>query len=168
MKQILIGKIVNTHGIRGELKVISQTDFPEIRMAAHAQVKIKDETFEVLKMRFHKSFCLLTLKGFDNINQVLYLVNNYIYALEAKPIELASDEIHLLQIKNYQVFDQTTNQIVGTVKNIIKNPGNDLLEVEKPNQKTFLIPIVKQFIKETNDQDKIINVALIEGLNNEN
>ena len=71
-----VGKIVNTHGIKGEVRVISKTDFPDERYkkgnALFLFMPDKDEPIELIvkSHRVHKNFDLLTFEGYDNVNQV--------------------------------------------------------------------------------------------------
>jgi ribosomal 30S subunit maturation factor RimM len=104
----------------------------------------------------------------DSFNQVLFLKNKLVYQKDLKAVKIAEDELHLKQIKDYEVIEIKDNQVLGNVKDIRKNPGNDLLIVSKNQESDFMIPIIKKFIKKQDDQKNILYVDLIEGLIDEN
>jgi 16S rRNA processing protein RimM len=165
MKKTLIGKIVNTHGIRGELRIMSSTDFPEQRFAKDMQITVNNIDYKINSMRPHKNFTLVTLDEFNNINQVLFLKNQLVYQVINKT-QINSDELHLLELKDKNVFDTTSQKIIGTISDILKNPGNDVLVI-KNEANEILIPITKNFIGEFDKQEDYLLVTTIEGMINE-
>ena len=81
MEYVVIGKIVNTFGIKGELKVESHTDFLSERFKKNSTIYIGEnhEALKVASYRMHKGFVMLSLVGLDNINLVLKYKDMYIY-----------------------------------------------------------------------------------------
>lgn len=92
-----VGKIVNTHGIKGELKIISKTDFPEDRFKPGNILYIRDNgkinSYEIKSHRTHKQFEMITFKGLENIN----LVEN----LKGKILEISEEQQENLSDGNY-------------------------------------------------------------------
>ncbi len=164
---IKIGKIVNTHGIKGEMRIRSNSDFKEERFSPNCilKVKVKNEMIDlkIEKYYLHKTFDIVKFVGYDNINDVLKFKNCDVYGelLDAKALD--EDEYF-----NYQLVDLTVkNQdgdIMGTVLKVVENPGSNLLRIKGLDSKEFLIPFNNHFIINVNLLEKVIEVEEIEGL----
>ena len=132
MEFINIGKIVNTHGIKGELRILS--DFRH---------KDKEE-FTVNSYRFHKIFDMVTFTGINNINDVLYLKGRQVY-INKEDLVLDDGEIYIEDLIGFDVIIGEKN--IGKVTEIIYNPkANDVLKVND-----ILIPYVKDLIIKIED-----------------
>ncbi len=156
----LVGKIIGTHGIKGELKVKSDTSFDRFKVGNVLYVE-KEYPITINSVRNHKGFTLITVNSFTNINDVLDLVNKEIYVNHDHK-ELKDGEYYYEDIIGLDVFD-SNNINRGVVNDIIEVPQGLLLEI-KGQEKTSLIPYVKEFIKEINLSEKKIVINEIEGL----
>lgn len=156
----LVGKIIGTHGIKGELKVKSDTSFDRFKVGNVLYVE-KEYPITINSVRNHKDFTLITVNSFTNINDVLDLVNKEIYVNHDRK-ELKDGEYYYEDIIGLDVFD-SNNINRGVVNDIIEVPQGLLLEI-KGQEKTSLIPYVKEFIKEINLSEKKIVINEIEGL----
>ena len=157
MKLIKIGKIVNTHGIRGELRIISNFEYKNIVFKPDIPVYIDKNPYQIKTYRPHKQYDMITLKGFDNINQVLIFKGKDIYVDAALLAEytLADDLI------GYQVFEE--DKLLGVVGAIVNNSKQQLLKV-MVDHKHFYVPKVDAFIKNIDHQSQIIYLNHWEGL----
>ena len=156
----LVGKIIGTHGIKGELKVKSDTSFDRFKVGNVLYVE-KEYPITINSVRNHKGFTLITVNSFTNINDVLDLVHKEIYVNHDRK-ELKDGEYYYEDIIGLDVFD-SNNINRGVVNDIIEVPQGLLLEI-KGQEKTSLIPYVKEFIKEINLSEKKIVINEIEGL----
>ena len=73
MNLVLIGKVVNTHGIKGELRLLSDFEFKSRIFKSNSKIYIDNQEFIINSYRFHKIFDMITLNGYANINDVLFL-----------------------------------------------------------------------------------------------
>ncbi len=167
MEQVIIGKIVNTHGIKGELKVKSSTDFVEERFAKGQHVLIDDHgqmvDMIVATHRFHKGHVLVSFQGFQDINLVEKYKGCTMYA--QKDINLLDEgEYYIGDLIGCEVYNQ--NEWIGKVTDVQLYDHHDILVVEG-NQK-ILIPYVDAFVEHENIEEKRIDVHLIEGFYDEN
>ena len=110
-----IGKIVNTQGLKGEIRVIPITDDPT-RFSLLKEIDVyfdegKKETFEIEKMRLHKQFVLLKLKGLDHINDVERLKNTSIKIPKDMALPLGEDEYYIGDLYGMKVI-ATNNWIM--------------------------------------------------------
>ncbi len=155
-----IGKIINTHGIKGELKVKTNSDFDRFKKNKKIYTTIKEQRVDlkILTVREASDHLIVSFEGFDNINQVLHLKGAVLFTDE-KP-KLKKDEFHYQDLIGKLVFNQL-DVFVGTVTDIIEVPQGHLLQIEKDDKKS-LVPFVNAFVK-TITEDKIL-IEEIEGL----
>ena len=160
---IYIGKIVNTHGIKGELRILSNFKFKEKVFLENRRIYIGDEKIEeiVNSYRHHKIFEMITLKGYDNINQVLKYLNKDVY-IKKNDLSLGNKEYLDDELINLNVI--FNNELVGHIVAIRQiNENNKIIEAIINNKKT-LIPYHEDFIGNIDFENKEIELKLIEGM----
>lgn len=152
MSKTYIGKIVGTFGIKGELKVYSESDFIEERFKKGNEIILKSNkteiTVKVSSCRIHKNNVLITINELYNINDVEKYISYDIYTLQE--LELDEDEYYIDDLVGLEVYNDK-NVLIGKVIDVISIPSNDILEVEK-NGKKVLIPFINDYIVEINDK----------------
>ncbi|REK55018.1 MAG: ribosome maturation factor RimM [Geobacillus sp.] len=164
-----VGKIVNTHGIRGEVRVISRTDFPEERYKKGNTLYIfmekSQEPIEVIvkSHRVHKSFDLLSFEGYDNINLVEKFKGAMLKVPESQLGELNEGEYYFYEIIGCTVVTEE-GETVGTVSEILTPGANDVWVVKRNNGKEALIPYIEDIVKNVDVEAKIITIRPMEGL----
>ncbi|MCH1623806.1 ribosome maturation factor RimM [Fredinandcohnia quinoae] len=163
-----VGKIVNTHGIRGEVRIISRTDFPEERYQIGNRLFVfipeKDPIEVVVKShRLHKQFDLLTFEGYENVNDVEPLKGALLKVPESQLTELGEDEFYFHEIIGCQVISESGEEI-GVIKEILTPGANDVWVVKGTRAKEILIPYIDDIVKEINIKEKKIKIHLMEGL----
>lgn len=164
--QIEIGKIINTHGIKGELKIISSSDFEEERFAVGNSVNIQFGKelipMEVASFRRHKGCLLVAFKDLMNINFVEKYKGCVISVDSDEMQELDEDEVYFYQLIDCKVIDEENNEL-GMVVEIIETAAHDILRIRNDEGKEVLIPYVDAFIVDVDVDEKVIIVHLIEG-----
>lgn len=168
-----VGKIVNTHGIRGELRVVSTTDFPEERFKKGSELAVFKqladttpiETVTVATARQHKGFTLLTFTGYQDINDVLKFKGTVLKVADTQLTEndLDDGEYYYHQIIGLNVVDESGTAI-GTIKEIMAPGANDVWVVQRENQPELLLPVIKQVVKKVDLANHQVIVELMEGL----
>lgn len=146
MEWINIGKIVNTHGIKGELRLISDFDKKEIVFQKGFSLYIgMQKQPEILSHhRIHKNFNMFTLEGYDNINQVLDFIGQNVY-IKREDLNLKTQEYLLADLKDCTIVEN--QEKIGKVIDIMYNKAGILLQVKHMNGKNFYIPNNSHFIK---------------------
>jgi len=162
-----VGTIVNTHGIKGEVRVIPITDFPEDRFKAGAKLVLKNKTtteeFTVESSRPHKSFILIKFKGYDNINDVEKYVKSELFADGEEVSGLNEGEFLYKQIIGLKVVDKDLGE-VGKVTEILELGSNDVWVVKGPKYKEILLPYIDDVIKDVDLDNQVVNVEIPDGL----
>ena len=147
---INIGKYVNTHGIKGEIKLISNFSRKDLAFQKDNKIYIDNKEFIIDSYRVHKKFDMLKLKDINNINDIEYLKNKDVYITSIDTEYLIED------FSNYKVV---YNNIEYEILEIIENK---LYKIIKTDNK--LIPINENFIDKIDSENKKIYVKYMEGL----
>lgn len=169
MEWFNVGKIVNTHGIRGEVRVLARTDFPEERFAEGAKLGVfkpdakKPMMVKVTSHRRHKNFDLLTFEGYTNINDVLELKNAELRVAEHELEELEENEYYYHEIIGCTVATDEGREI-GVITEILETGANDVWVVKPQTGKEQYIPYIEDVIKEIDIDEKRVIIELMEGL----
>ncbi|MFD3258304.1 ribosome maturation factor RimM [Paenibacillus lentus] len=164
-----VGKIVNTHGIRGELKVISNTDFPEVRFAPKSRLMmVHPETGEQIEVtvasaRPNKGMFIVRFADFDNINEVEKYKGFEIKVSKEESVELPDNEYYFYEIIGCRVMDEEGEEL-GVVEEILRPGANDVWVVKMPSRKQLLLPVIDEVVLDVDVQAKIVKVHLMEGL----
>lgn len=167
----LVGKIVNTQALRGEVRVMATTDFPEERFKIGATLAIFNgnklvETVEVDGHRLHKNFNLLHFKGKDNINDVEKFkgFDLKVAGTERDADELDENEFYYDDIIGLEVY--TTDEIyLGKVREITSLPSNDVWAIQRPNKgKDILIPYIEDIVLEIDLSANRVVIEPMDGL----
>lgn len=165
-ERYLVGKIVNTHGIRGEVKVVPVTDFPEQRFAKGSKLVIEAKTplpVTVVNARLQKQMYLLTFAGFDDINAIEKYKGCELTVDEADQAELAPGEYYYHDLVGLTVIDQA-GQTLGQVSEILSPGANDVWVIPRPGKSDILLPFLKSVVLDIDLAQKVAHVEVPEGL----
>lgn len=154
MSQLLkVGKIVNTHGLKGEVKVIALTDDPK-RFKDLEYAIIDGKTINVEGCKFQKDRVIVKLEGIDRIEDAERLKNKFMEINREDAVDLEEDCYFLADLRECTVFD-TEGKNLGQIYDIIQTKNNDVYWIRKP--KELLIPVLRSIVEEINiDERKII------------
>lgn len=164
-----VGKIVNTHGIRGEVRVVSSTDFPEERYAVGNKLSLFQEekktplVLTVATHRQHKNFDLLTFEGFLTIEMVEAFRGGILKISENQLTDLEGNEFYFHEIMGCTVYD-LEGQEIGVVTDILQTGANDVWTVTPAKGKEHYIPYIEEVVKEIDIDDKKIIIDPLDGL----
>ena len=163
-----VGKIVNTHGIRGEVRVISQTDFPEERYRKGQRLTLFRENKAPLELtvaghRKHKNFDLLTFEGYPTINDVEPLRDGILKVSKDELSELTENEYYYHEIIGLTVIDEQAREL-GKIKEILSPGANDVWVVQRKGKKDALIPYIESVVKQIDLDKGVVHIEIPEGL----
>jgi 16S rRNA processing protein RimM len=170
MEWFNVGRIVNTHGIRGEVRVLSTTDFEEERfvvgnkLAAFKKDDKKPTWVTIESMRRHKNFILLTFEGMHNINLVEPFKEGMLKVTKDQMSDdlLAENEYFFHDIIGCSVVSEE-GETIGTVIDILQTGANDVWVV-KGAKKEHYIPYIEDIVKGIEVDEKKIVIHVMEGL----
>lgn len=167
----LVGKIVNTQALRGEVRVMATTDFPEERFKIGATLAIFNGDklvgmVEVDGHRLHKNFNLLHFKGKDNINDVEKFkgFDLKVAGTEREADQLEENEFYYDDIIGLEVYT-TDNDYLGKIREITSLPSNDVWAIQRPNKgKDILIPYIEDIVLEIDLAGNRVVIEPMDGL----
>jgi len=154
------GKIVNTHGVRGEVRIIPWADSPDY-LAGIKRLYIDDKPFRVLSARTHKSFVLVALEGVDDIDSAIRLKNKIVH-IHRDDAKLEEGRHFVVDLIGLQAIDAENGSLIGNVVDFMTLPGNDVYVIQ--GEREILIPAVDDFVVEINTGSGYIRFRMIEGL----
>ena len=162
MEYIKIGKIVNTHGIKGEIRLLSNFKYKEKVFVKDVDIYIGKEKIKetINSYRHHKQFEMITLKGITNINDVLKYKGEIAY-IKKDDLKLKGNEYLDEDLIGFNII--IDKRIVGTVVDIRKDTYQKQLVVNK-DENIYLVPLVYGIIKDINLIEKNIELENVEGL----
>jgi 16S rRNA processing protein RimM len=164
-----VGKIVNTQGIRGEVKIVPQTDFPEVRFAkgsqlyAYAPDSSVGEPLTVEASRSQKGSYIVKFKEYNNINEVLRLKGGALKVHEEDLVELEEEEYYYHEIMGCEVYSEEGEKL-GVIKEILSPSANDVWVAKREKGKDLLIPVIDDVVREVDISRKRITIHVMEGL----
>lgn len=166
MPSVLIGKIVNVHGIKGEVKVYPYTD--DINHLAKNLKKIYlDENMSSQELnvscRIQKDMLLMKISGIDRVEDATPLKGKNIYVDEDSLDTLEDNTYYIKDIIGIDVIDEKENKIIGKVTYVFNTGANDVYEVETPSKKIYL-PAISEVIKKVDIKNKKMYVEIMKGL----
>ncbi len=165
MEYILIGKIVNTHGIKGEVKIYPYTDdifnlsnLKEFYLDDKSKSKCIVETCKV-----HKNMLIVKIQGISDANSALKLKDKNIYISKSSLEKLDQGSYYIFDLLGLEVFDLDDNKI-GILNDVQKNSANDVYEILTTDNKKIYLPAIKQVIKKVDIVNKKMYVEIMKGL----
>ena len=150
------GEIVTTHGIKGEVKVLTWLDAPEM-LCEFDRCRIDGKEVEIQQCRVQKTCNLVKLSGIDTMEAA--------QAMRGKIIELYREDIDdevifAAELIGMEVY--CNGEMIGKIKEVLDYPGNSVYVVKGARE--YMIPAVKEFILSTDMEKNEMQVKLIEGM----
>ena len=150
------GEIVTTHGVRGELKVLPWSDSPEF-LCDFKRVRIDDKDYKIASCRIQKTCNLLKIEGVDTMEDAQKLRGKtvLVYRNEAPEGLIFAAELIGITVRS-------EGREIGRVADVLDYPGNKVYVVK--GQREYMIPAVSAFVLDTDMENNLMQVRLIEGM----
>jgi len=153
------GKIVNTHGMRGEVKLLPWADSPDF-LTKFDHFYIDGSPVKVLSAKVHKGCVIATLEGVNDIDAAIKLKNKIIM-IDKKDVQLEEGTYFVADLIGLQAIDSQTGEIIGIISDVISRPASNIYVIDREPE--ILVPAVPEFVIETNLEAGYIKFRLIEG-----
>jgi len=154
------GKIVNTHGIKGELRLQPWADSPDF-LTGFEYIFIDDKPVKVLSANVHKGCVIAALEGVENIDAAIKLKGS-VFKVKKAEAKLEEDRYFIADLIGLTAINVETNEEIGKITDVLSLPSGNIYEIK--GKRDILVPAVSEFIVETNLEDGYIRLRLIEGL----
>lgn len=161
---ILSGEIVNTHGINGEFKINPWCDSPEFLLDFDT-IYINEKPYKVKSSRVHKNCVLMKVVGINDVNAAQALRGAKV-SVNKDEVELEEGQYFIADLIGLEVYDENDG-LVGKISDVLNLPANDAYVVSD-GEREFMIPVVREFVKAVDMENKRVEVKLIPGMRDEN
>ena len=162
MEKIMIGKIVNVVGLKGEVKVYNYSYSDEIYRTTEA-VYVGDDLVGIENVRLQKNMVILKLAGISDRDGAEAVRGKELFITESDLPELPEGQYYIRDLIGMTVKEEN-GEILGKVSDVLQNTAQDIFEVENADGRKILIPKVDQFVLEIDKAAGEIRVRLIEGM----
>lgn len=166
IEYLKIGQIINAHGVRGEVKVFPLTDdikrYGKLKYIYMQQGEEYKE-YGIDSVKYFKNLVILKLEGIDDMNEALRLRDSYLYVNRENAVKLSKDTYFIADLIGMEVYT-LEDESLGSIINVFSTGSNDVYEIKKHDEKTFLIPAIKDVVKEVDVEKRSMKVELLEGL----
>ncbi len=149
MNDLYVGTITGCHGIKGELKILSDFEYKERVFTKGFPLIIDDNIYKITSVRVHKNFFLITIDDLYDINEVNHLINKDVY-IKRCDLPLNESEYLLNDLMGAKVFDN--NEDIGMVTDIVLGKNNNFVKVDN----SFLIPLISEYIAYFDEKSNIL------------
>lgn len=157
-----IGQVVNTHGIRGELKIQPWCDDPAVYDELE-YIYISGSKYVIEKTRLHKNCIIAAVEGIDNINDA-ELLKNRIVTIEREVLgEPPEGSYYIADLLGLDVICDNGKKL-GILEDVIHTGANDVYQVAREGKKPALLPVIDDVVKEVNIDGGYVTVSLMKGL----
>lgn len=153
------GRIVNTHGVAGEVKIEVWLDSPQF-LKSFKRCFIDRREVKLLSARVHKGFLIVKLEGVEDVNAAMALKGRTVF-IDRADARLPKGAFFLQDIIGASVVDESGSQI-GKLVDVMETPASNVYVVK--GEREHLIPAVPEFVLSTDADNGIITVHLIEGM----
>jgi len=154
------GKIVNTHGINGEVRILPWADSPDF-IAGFERLYIDGKPIKVLSSRVHKGCVIAALDGVGDIDGAIRLKNKTIQ-IKRSDIQLEAGQHFIADLIGLHALDAQSGEELGTVADVLSRPANNVYVINGARE--ILVPAVPDFVEEINIDAGYIKLRLIEGM----
>lgn len=158
------GRIVSTHGLKGELRVEHWCDSPEM-LAGQKKLFLDNgnRPVETESARVHKSMVILKIKGIDSIEEAQLLRNKILY-LDRNDFMLQPGQYFVQDLQGLRCIDWQSGRYYGRLTSVFKTGANDVYVILSDDGREYLIPAIKDVIKEIDIDGEFIKIMPLDGI----
>lgn len=158
------GKIVGTHGIKGEVRIEPWCDSPEFLCAfKKLYLDEKGQTFIEVKSRPHKNITLAKIKGVDSIEEAEKYRGKVVY-INREDITLDEGVNFVQDLIGLEVKDAENGTVYGKLTDVLRTGANDVYEITDSNNKKYLAPVIDEVVEEINVDGGFVLVHPMKGI----
>lgn len=165
-KQLQVGVISSTHGVRGEVKVFPTTDdVTRFRQLKKVYLDTGREMLplEIQNVKFFKQFAILKFRGIDNINDIEKYRGKSLMIDREDAVDLDEDEYFIADMIGMKVCTEDGGEF-GTLKDVMETGANDVYIIDSPEHGEVLIPAIRECILDVDMDEERMTIHLMEGL----
>lgn len=166
MNLLEVGKIVNTHGLRGEVKVVPWTDYPEVFEdieTVYIKKKTEYERLDIAGLKYQKNNLIVRFSQLKDINEAEKYKNQVLYAERDALGELPEGVYYIADLIGLEVVKEDGEK-VGVINDVFNTGSSDIYDVKREGKKNMLIPVIDDVVIDTDIENGKVTVRMMEGL----
>lgn len=163
MDLLEVGKIVNTHGLRGEVKIVPWTDYPEVFEDIKKVFLPDGRELNVKGIKYQKNNIIVRFEELTDIDEAAKLKNKVVTADRNELGELPDGVYYVADLIGMKVITDDGEEL-GTISDVLQTGANDIYEVKREGNKPLLIPVIDSVVLNTDMEKRTVTVHLMEGL----
>lgn len=167
MNRLEVGKIINTHGLRGEVKAVTWTDYPEVfEEIEYVWVKKKtgDERLDIKNVKYQKNNIILKLEQINSIEEAEKYKNLILLADREQLPPLPEGMHYIVDLIGLDVYDEENGEKIGVIADVFNTGANDVYDVKREEKKNLLLPVIDECVKNIDIENNRVTVHVMEGL----
>lgn len=162
MRLLETGKIVTTHGIRGEVRAEVWSDGPELLLELELLYREDGTPLHIEYSRVHRGALNLKLRGYDDIDSAMALIGTVLY-LDRDDFELEEGTYFIKDLMGLSVVDAGTGETYGTIIQVQPTGANDVYHVQA-GERVLLVPAIPQVVRQVDLESGQMLITPLEGL----
>lgn len=166
MDLLEVGKIVNTHGLRGEVKVVPWTDYPEVFEdieSVYIKKKSDYERLDLAGIKYQKNNLIIRFVQIKDINEAEKYKNQVLYAEREALGELPEGVYYIADLIGLDVIKEDGER-VGVIADVFNTGSSDIYEVKRDGKKNLLLPVIDEVVLNVDMENRRVTVRMMEGL----
>ena len=163
MDLLEVGKIINTHGLRGEVKVIPWTDTPDVFEDLETLYLKNNDVLTISSVKYQKNNLIVKFKELGDINEAEKLKNQVLYAERSALGELPEGVYYIADLIGLSVRKES-GEGVGKIKDVLQTGANDIYVVAREGAKDLLVPVIPNVVLSVDIDGGEVTVSLPDGL----
>ena len=164
--QLEAGKIINTHGLRGEVKVVTWTDYPEVFEEIeflYVHKKTGDERLDIKNIKYQKNNIIVKFAQINDIDEAEKYKNMILYVDRDQLPPLPEGMNYIVDLIGLEVYNEE-NEKIGVIADVFNTGANDIYDVKREGKKNLLLPVIDECVKEVDMENGRVIVNVMEGL----
>ena len=166
MDLLEVGKIINTHGLKGEVKIATWTDSPDVfEDLEYVIIKSKkgDITLTITGVKYQKNNIIVKFRELERIEDAEPLKNSVLYAPREMLGDLPEGVYYIADLIGLEVFDDE-GQKIGVIADVFSTGANDVYDIKREGQKNLLLPVIDDVVLDVDIEGGKVTVQIMEGL----
>lgn len=168
-KLLEIGKIVNTHGLRGDVKIVPWTDYPEVfeeLPVVYMKDKSEYKPLHIEHVKYQKNNVIVKFREYSDINLILPYKNSVLYAMREDLGELPEGVYYIADLIGLDVYTED-GEFVGKISDVFNTGASDIYDIKREGKKNLLLPVIDDVVRKVDIDDGRVIVNIMEGLDDE-
>ncbi|MBQ7985784.1 MAG: ribosome maturation factor RimM [Clostridia bacterium] len=163
-----VGKIINTHGLRGEVKIVTWTDSPEVFEELKfclAKMRGEETRLDIKNIKYQKNNIIVAFSQLTSIEEAEKFKNAVLLVPREELGELPEGVYYIADLIGCEVFDKSGK--IGDLVDVFGTGSNDVYDIKRENKKNLLVPIIDGVLQSVDIENKKIIIEIPKGLEDE-